>query len=112
MNLVSNTTKCFFDPQRVYTTSRLTYTSKNETITNSTKSGQSGALFASNDLIILTLSVLSGPLGNIVIGFLQFNKIFVYLSLSDAEGGQFFQFININLYASKHSDSGFKIAPS
>jgi hypothetical protein len=111
LNLVSNTSNCFFDSQKVYTSNRLTYL-KNETHSSSQKSRQTEALFVSNDLIILTLSVISGPLGNVAIGLLQFNKIFMYLSLSDAEGGQFFQFINKNLYATKNSGSGFRIPPS
>jgi hypothetical protein len=79
LNLVQNTTYCYINAEKVYTVNQLKYI-KNETNSDDNKSGQENAIFASNDLIILTLSIISGPLGNIMIGLLQFNKIFVYLS--------------------------------
>jgi hypothetical protein len=108
LNLVLNTSNCFISPQKVYSVNQLKYVKANSSSDN-TKLGQNNSVFVSNDLILLTLSIISGPIGNIMIGLLQFNKIFVFLSLSDAEGGQFFQFININLYASKQSGTGFRV---
>jgi hypothetical protein len=44
------------------------------------------------------LSLLSNPLANLIIGFLQFNKLFFYLSLLNISGGGIYDFINYNFY--------------
>jgi hypothetical protein len=108
--LILNPTYCFIDVSRQYSVLQRETSFEDQ---NSKKNLElkKAVLFVSSDIIILTLSLLSGPIGNLVIGFLQFNKIFLFLSLSEMEGGQFYQYINVNLYESKKSGKGFYVNP-
>jgi hypothetical protein len=107
--LLFNTSYCVLNTTKEYSAATITKTD-NKTTSTESKTGQTDVFFSSNDVIILTLTLISGPIGNIVIGFLQFNKIFAFLSLSNENGGQFFEFINVNLYKSKEPDGGFFIS--
>jgi hypothetical protein len=104
--LIFDTSSCLLNTTREYSIATMTKM-ENKVASNETTTGQTATFFSSNDIIILTLTLISGPFGNIVIGLLQFNKIFAFLSLSNEKGGQFFEFINVNLYKSKKPDGGF-----
>jgi hypothetical protein len=108
-SVVFNTSNCILKTTKVYAV-MINIPVEQTGSTSNSNEGQTDNFFVSNDIIILTLSILSGPVGNTIIGFLQFNKIFAFLSLTGAEGGQFFEYINVNLYKAKAPGTGFYLS--
>jgi hypothetical protein len=104
--IILKTTNCFINISRQYSVLKRVVDSKERENKKNSQSKET-TLSVGSDVIILALGLLSGPIGNLIMGFLQFNKIFLFLSLPEMEGGQFYQFINVNLYQSKKRAEDF-----
>ncbi len=105
---IRNTTNCYLETNKVYIT--MLDESFKSSVIGKVKDVVSSVSVSNADIIIIALTVVSGPIGNLAIGLLQFNKVYMFVSLSQVAGGQFYNFINVNLYQSKKAQNGFYIS--
>jgi hypothetical protein len=105
---IQNTTNCYLENDKVYIT--ILDESWKSSVIGKVKEIVTSVAVSNADIILIALTIVSGPIGNLAIGVLQFNKIYMFVSLSQVAGGQFYSFINVNLYQSKKAQTGFFVS--
>jgi hypothetical protein len=105
VGLVLNTTNCYIGTNLEYTlVEKVSLITSLQEVVHSSLDKIS---LSSIDMLILTLSLFGGPVGNVMIGLLQFNKTYLFISLSNVSSGIINRFLNENLYLRKKPETGF-----
>jgi hypothetical protein len=107
--MIRNTTSCFFAPSRIYNITP-TMNSWSSNITNLSEGFVANANWV-YEYIVPLFSIISQPIASAVVSFIQFNKIYSYISLSDIRVGGIYEYINFNLHEENVSEDGVLLWP-
>jgi len=95
--LVKNTTGCIMPKERHFelvanSSAILTLSPLNISISQKQRAAAIG------EIVVNSIGFFSFSLANTIIGFLQFNKVFYFLSTLEIQVGGFYDYINFNIY--------------
>jgi hypothetical protein len=105
---IESTKNCFVDKNAIY---RIDNSGNNFLLPDTNLSElQRKWILIGVDVALMILSCLHYSLANAIIGFLQFNKIYLYLSFSDLKFGSLSNYINSNFYRYPIDELGIMIS--
>jgi hypothetical protein len=109
LDLIGNSTQCSFEPTSDFpiVSGDLEWIARNFAISENLRL----VLDFGIDALIITLCLFDAHVANVLIAFIQFNKTFLYVSMSNVKVGGVYDYVNFNVYQAKERQLGLFVDP-